>query len=71
MLSLQGNQSNTMTIFVTPDHDKQFTNHDRLVELIVELIQDSDCTEEELEELDTIYINDGHYDVYGDESSAC
>jgi len=65
MLSLQGNQSNTMTIFVTPDHDKQFTNHDRLVELM----QDSDCTEEELEELDTLDINDGHYDVYGDESN--
>ena len=28
MLSLQGNQSTTMTIFITPDHDTMYINHD-------------------------------------------
>ena len=52
-----------MTIFITPDHDTQFIHHDRLVELM----QDSEPTQEELEELDTLDIDDNHYDVYGDD----
>ena len=52
-----------MTIFITPDHDTQFIHHDRLVELM----QDSEPTQEELEELDTLDIDDNHYDCYGED----
>ena len=52
-----------MQVSITPDHDTQFIHHDRLVELM----QDSEPTQEELEELDTLDIDDNHYDVYGDD----
>ena len=52
----------TMQVFITPDHDTTMINSD-----IVELTQDSDPTEEELSELDTLDTNDMHYDCYGDE----
>ena len=56
-----------MTIFITPDHDTQFIQHDRLVELM----QDSEPTQEELEELDTLDIDDNHYDCYGEDYADC
>ena len=49
-----------MTIFLTSDHDTQFIHHDRLTELM----SDSEPSQEELEELDTLDIA---YDLYGDE----
>ena len=51
-----------MQVFVTPDHDKTMINSD-----VVELLQDSDPTEEELNELDTLDTNDEHYDCFGDD----
>jgi len=52
-----------MTIFVTSDHDTQFIQHDRLVELM----EDSEPTNEELNEIDMLDIDDDSNDVYGDD----
>ena len=54
-----------MQVFITPDHDSQFIQHDRLVELM----QDSEPTQEELEELDTLDIDGAYvlYDCYGED----
>ncbi len=51
-----------MQVFITPDHDTTMINSD-----IVELLQDSECSEEELDELDTLDTDDMHYDCYGDD----
>ena len=51
-----------MQVFVTPDHDTTMINSE-----IVELLQDSDPTDEELNELDTLDTDDEHYDCYGDD----
>ena len=51
-----------MQVFVTPDHDTTMINSE-----IVELLQVSDPTDEELNELDTLDTDDEHYDCYGDE----
>ena len=48
-----------MQVFITSNHDKTMINSD-----IVELLQDSDPTDEELNELDTLDTDDMHYDVY-------
>ena len=49
-----------MQVYVTPDHDTTMINSE-----IVELLQDSDPTEEELKELDVPAIQ--YYDCYGDD----
>ena len=49
-----------MQVFVTPEHDTTMINSDIV-------IMDSEPTQEELEELDTLDIDDGSYDVYGDD----
>jgi len=51
-----------MKVFVTVDHDVMLCNSE-----IVELLEDSNPTEEELSELDTLDTNDEHYDCYGDD----
>ena len=51
-----------MQVFITSNHDTTMINSD-----IVELLQDSDPTEEELSELDTLNTDDEHYDCYGDD----
>ena len=64
MLSLQSNQSKTMQVFITPDHDSQFIQHDRIVEL----------TESEIDEL-IAAGKQGEYDLhvnaYGEDYAAC
>ena len=53
-----------MQVFITPDHDTQFIQHDRIVEL----------TEAEIDELITAGKQGEyqlHSDCYGDDYAAC